>query len=327
MLDISIVVPVYDEEESLPELESWIRKVMIANKFRYEIIMVDDGSHDSSWKVIESLVEANPSVKGIKFRRNYGKSAALNTAFNAAKGDVVITMDADLQDSPDEIPELHRMIMEDGYDLVSGWKKKRHDPLSKTIPSKFFNGITRYVSGIKLNDFNCGLKAYKNAVVHSIEVYGEMHRYIPVIAKWAGFTNVGEKVVQHQERKYGVGKFNGWYRGVKGLLDLASIMFVGKFGKRPMHFFGPIGVIMFLVGFFSAAYIGIVKLVRLSQGANPALVVENPWFFISLTAMILGTLLFIGGFLAELMSRTSTDRNNYLVEKRIGNGDAIKNTI
>jgi len=296
MLDVSIVVPVYDEEESLPELESWIRKVMIAHKFRYEIIMVDDGSHDTSWKVIESLVESNPSVKGIKFRRNYGKSAALNTAFNVAKGDVVVTMDADLQDSPEEVPELHRMIMEDGYDLVSGWKKKRHDPLSKTIPSKFFNGITRYVSGIKLNDFNCGLKAYKNAVVHSIEVYGEMHRYIPVIAKWAGFSNVGEKVVQHQERKYGVGKFNGWYRGVKGLLDLASIMFVGKFGKRPMHF-------------------------------NPALVVENPWFFISLTAMILGTLLFIGGFLAELMSRTSTDRNNYLIEKRIGNGDAIKNTI
>ncbi len=326
MLDISIVVPVFDEEESLPELESWIRKVMIAHKFSYEIIMVDDGSRDSSWKVIESLVESNPSVKGVKFRRNYGKSAALNTAFNVANGDVVITMDADLQDSPEEVPELHRMIMEDGYDLVSGWKKKRHDPLSKTIPSKFFNGITRYVSGIKLNDFNCGLKAYKNAVVHSIEVYGEMHRYIPVIAKWAGFTNVGEKVVQHQERKYGVGKFNGWYRGVKGLLDLASIMFVGKFGKRPMHFFGPIGVIMFLVGFFSSAYIGVVKLIRLSEGVKTGLVVENPWFFIALTSMMLGTLLFIGGFLAELMSRTSTDRNNYLIEKRIGNGDAI-NTL
>ena len=325
MLDISIVVPVFDEEESLPELESWIRKVMIAHKFRYEIIMVDDGSRDSSWKVIESLVETNPSVKGIKFRRNYGKSPALNTAFNVAKGDVVITMDADLQDSPEEIPDLHRMIMQEGYDLVSGWKKKRHDPLSKTIPSKFFNGITRYVSGIKLNDFNCGLKAYKNAVVHSIEVYGEMHRYIPVIAKWAGFTNVGEKVVQHQERKYGVGKFNGWYRGVKGLLDLTSIMFVGKFGKRPMHFFGPIGVIMFLVGFFASVYIGVVKLIRLSEGVQTGLVVENPWFFIALTSMMLGTLLFIGGFLAELISRTSTDRNNYLIEKRIGNGDAINN--
>lgn len=323
MLDISIVVPVYDEEESLPELESWIRKVMIANKFRYEIILVDDGSNDSSWKVIESLVESNPSVRGIKFRRNYGKSAALNTGFAVTKGDVVVTMDADLQDSPEEVPELHRMIMEDGYDLVSGWKKKRHDPLSKTIPSKFFNGITRYVSGIKLNDFNCGLKAYKNAVVHSIEVYGEMHRYIPVIAKWAGFSNVGEKVVQHQERKYGVGKFNGWYRGVKGLLDLASIMFVGKFGKRPMHFFGPLGVIMFLVGFFSAFYIGAVKLYRLSQGLQAGLVVENPWFFIALTSMVLGTLLFMGGFLAELMSRTATDRNSYLIEKRIGNGDAI----
>jgi len=323
MLDVSIVVPVYDEEESIPELEAWIKKVVTANNFRYEIIFVDDGSNDSSWKVIESLVESNNAVRGIKFRRNYGKSAALNTGFAVTKGDVVITMDADLQDSPDEIPELHRMIMEDGYDLVSGWKKKRLDPLSKTIPSKFFNGITRYVSGIKLNDFNCGLKAYKNAVVHSIEVYGEMHRYIPVIAKWAGFNKVGEKVVAHQERKYGVGKFNGWYRGVKGLLDLASIMFVGKFGKRPMHFFGPIGVIMFLVGFFSAAYIGFVKLYRLSQGLRPALVVENPWFFIALTSMILGVLLFIGGFLAELVSRTSTDRNSYLVEKRIGDGDAV----
>ncbi len=323
MLDVSIVVPVYDEEESLPELEAWIRKVMIANKFRYEIIFVDDGSNDTSWKVIESLVESNNSIRGIKFRRNYGKSAALNTGFAVTKGDVVITMDADLQDSPDEIPELHKMIMEDGYDLVSGWKKKRHDPISKTIPSKFFNGITRYVSGIKLNDFNCGLKAYKNAVVHSIEVYGEMHRYIPVIAKWAGFNKVGEKVVAHQERKYGVGKFNGWYRGVKGLLDLSSIMFVGKFGKRPMHFFGPIGVLMFLLGFFSAGYIGIVKLYRLSQGMRPALVVENPWFFIALTSMILGVLLFIGGFLAELISRTSTDRNSYLVEKRIGDGDAV----
>lgn len=327
MLDISVVVPVYDEEESIPELEAWIRKVMNANKFSYEIIMVDDGSHDTSWKVIESLVELNDSVKGIKFRRNYGKSAALNTAFEVAKGDVVITMDADLQDSPDEIPELYKMVMEGEYDLVSGWKKTRHDPLSKTIPSKFFNGITRYVSGIKLNDFNCGLKAYKNAVVKSIEVYGEMHRYIPVIAKWAGFNKVGEKVVQHRERKYGVGKFNGWYRGVKGLLDLASIMFVGKFGKRPMHFFGPWGVIMFLIGFFSSAYIGIIKLYRLSQGMRPGLVVQNPWFFIGLTCMVIGALLFIGGFLAELISRTSSDRNLYLIEKRIGNGDAVNASV
>jgi len=327
MVDISIVVPVFDEEESLPELEALIRKVMTAHKFRYEIIFVDDGSKDSSWKVIESLVEANDAVKGVKFRRNYGKSAALNTGFGAAEGDVVITMDADLQDSPEEVPELYKMIMDDGYDLVSGWKKKRLDPLSKTIPSKFFNGITRYVSGIQLNDFNCGLKAYKNALVKSIEVYGEMHRSIPVISKWAGFNNVGEKVVLHQERKYGVGKFNGWYRGVKGLLDLASIMFVGKFGKRPMHFFGPIGVLMFLVGFSSAAYIGISKLVRLSQGNNPGLVVENPWFFIALTCMILGTFLFMSGFLAELMSRTAFDRNKYLIEKRIGNRDAVNNSV
>ncbi len=323
MLDISIVIPVYNEEESLPELEAWIRKVMIAHQFSYEIIMVDDGSSDSSWKVIESLVELNNAVKGVKFRRNYGKSAALNTAFEVAKGDVVITMDADLQDSPEELPELYKMVIEGGYDLVSGWKKMRHDPLSKTIPSKFFNSITRKVSGIQLNDFNCGLKAYKNPVVKSIEVYGEMHRYIPVIAKWAGFTNVGEKVVQHRARKYGIGKFNGWYRGVKGLLDLASIMFVGKFGKRPMHFFGPFGVLMFLGGFFSAAYIGIIKLIRLSSGTNPGLVVENPFFFIALTCMILGTLLFMAGFLAELISRTSAGRNSYLIEKRIGDGEAI----
>ena len=323
MLDISIVVPVYDEEESLPELEAWIRKVMLRHQFRYEIILVDDGSHDASWKVIESLVELNDSVRGIKFRRNYGKSAALNTAFGVAQGDVVITMDADLQDSPDEIPELYKMVMEGQYDLVSGWKKTRHDPLSKTIPSKFFNGITRKVSGIPLHDFNCGLKAYRNTVVKSIEVYGEMHRYIPVIAKWSGFKRIGEKVVQHRERKYGVGKFNGWYRGVKGLLDLTSIMFVGKFGKRPMHFFGPFGVLMFLAGFFSAAYIGIIKLIRLNNGTNPGLVVENPFFFIALTCMILGTLLFMAGFLAELISRTSVGRNSYLIEKQIGNGDAV----
>jgi len=323
MHDLSIIVPVFDEEESLPELESWIRNVLETHNLSYEIIFVDDGSNDRSWSVIESLVESNKQVKGIKFRRNYGKSAALNTGFAESEGRVVITMDADLQDSPDEIPELFRMITEEGYDLVSGWKKKRHDPLSKTIPSKFFNSITRSVSGIKLHDFNCGLKAYRVAVVKSIEVYGEMHRYIPVIAKWAGFNKVGEKIVAHQERKYGVGKFNGWYRGVKGLLDLASIMFVGKFGKRPMHFFGPIGVLMFLVGFFSSAYIGIVKLYRLSNGMNPGLVVENPWFFISLTAMILGTFLFMGGFLAELMARTASDRNAYLIEKRIGDGNAI----
>ena len=324
MLDVSIVVPIFNEHESLPHLEKWIRQVMEKNNFRYEILMIDDGSDDGSWSVIESLVELNDKVRGIKFRRNYGKSTALNTGFQAANGDVVITMDADLQDSPEEIPELHRMIMEDNLDLVSGWKKERHDPLSKTIPSKFFNRITRWVSGIHLTDFNCGLKAYRNTVVKSIEVYGEMHRYVPVIAKWAGFKKIGEKVVQHQERKFGEGKFNGWYRGVKGLLDLASILFVGKFGKRPMHFFGPIGGLMFIFGFFSAATIGFLKLYRLSQGLRPRLVVENPFFFIALTCMILGTLLFLGGFLAELISRTSVDRNVYLIEKRIGNGDAIR---
>ena len=324
MINISIVVPIFNEHESIPHLEKWIREVMEKHQFRYEIVMVDDGSDDGSWKVIESLVELNPHVKGIKFRRNYGKSAALNTGFQEANGEVVVTMDADLQDSPEEVPELYKMIMDDGYDLVSGWKKERHDPLSKTIPSKFFNRITRWVSGIHLNDFNCGLKAYKNAVVKSIEVYGEMHRYVPVIAKWAGFKNIGEKVVQHQERKFGEGKFNGWYRGVKGLLDLASILFVGKFGKRPMHFFGPIGSLMFLVGFFSAAYIGISKLYHLSQGMKARLVVDNPFFYIALTCMMIGTLLFLGGFLAELISRTSVDRNNYLIEKVIGNGDAIR---
>ena len=323
MLDISIVVPIFNEHESIPHLEKWIRTVMNTHKFSYEILMVDDGSDDGSWKVIESLVELNPNVRGIKFRRNYGKSAALNTGFQAADGDVVITMDADLQDSPEEIPDLYKMIMEADYDLVSGWKKERHDPLSKTIPSKFFNRITRWVSGIELNDFNCGLKAYKNAAVKSIEVYGEMHRYVPVIAKWSGFKNIGEKVVQHQERKFGEGKFNGWYRGVKGLLDLSSILFVGKFGKRPMHFFGPLGGLMFIFGFCSAAYIGISKIYRLSVGSPTTLVVENPFFFIALTCMVLGTLLFLGGFLAELISRTSSDRNVYLIEKRIGNREVV----
>lgn len=316
-MNITVVVPLYNEDESLPELEAWIVRVMKKHQFSYEIIMVDDGSTDDSWQVVQGLNQKNPHVKGIKFRRNYGKSAALNVGFQSSEGDVVITMDADLQDSPDEIPELYRMIKEDGYDLVSGWKKKRHDPLSKTIPSKFFNGVTRRVSGIKLHDFNCGLKAYRNTVVKSIEVYGEMHRYIPVIAKWAGFRKVGEKVVQHQERKYGEGKFNGWYRGVKGLLDLASIMFIGKFMKSPMHFFGPVGVLMFVVGFCSAAYIGIIKLIRLSNGTSPGLVVENPFFFISLTSMILGTILFMAGLIAELITRSAPGRNNYLIEETI----------
>ncbi len=317
-MDISVVVPLLNEEESLPELVAWIQRVMEANDFSYEIVMVDDGSKDNSWEVIEKLVAENPSVRGIKFRRNYGKSAALNVAFEAAKGDVVITMDADLQDNPDEIPDLYRMIKEDGFDMVSGWKKKRYDPvLSKNIPSKFYNWTARRMTGIYLHDFNCGLKAYRNAVVKSIEVYGDMHRYIPVLAKWAGFKKIGEKVVQHQERKYGVTKF-GLERFIRGPLDLISVIFISKFGKRPMHFFGMIGTIVFLVGFLSASYIGITKLVRLGQGLPTILVTSNPFFYIGLTCMIIGTILFTTGFLAEMISRNAPDRNDYLIEKRIG---------
>ncbi|MEO1628570.1 MAG: glycosyltransferase family 2 protein [Bacteroidota bacterium] len=317
-MDISIVVPLLNEEESLPELMAWVRRVMLAHQFSYEIVMIDDGSTDSSWSIIEELSEKHPEVKGIKFQRNYGKSAALNTGFAAVQGDVVITMDADLQDSPDEIPELFRMIKETGYDLVSGWKKKRYDPLSKTIPTKLYNAVTRKLSGIHLHDFNCGLKAYKREVVKSIEVYGEMHRYIPVIAKWAGYRNIGEKVVQHQARKYGVTKFGGLERFIRGPLDLLSITFVGRFGKRPMHFFGGMGMIIFLIGFASAAYIGISKLIRLSSGEPSILVTDNPYFYIALTSMILGTMLFLSGFLAELIARNAPNRNQYLVEKRIG---------
>lgn len=319
-MDISAVIPLFNEDESLPDLEAWIRKVMDAQGFSYEIIFVDDGSSDDSWKIIEQLTQSNPSVKGIKFRRNYGKSAALQTGFAAAEGDVVVTMDADLQDSPEEIPELHRMIMKEGYDLVSGWKKKRYDPLSKTIPTKFFNAATRWVSGVKLHDFNCGLKAYRLDVVKAIEVYGEMHRYIPVIAKWSGFSKIGEKVVQHQARQYGVTKFGGIARFINGPLDLMSITFVSKFGKRPMHFFGKMGISIFLFGFGSAAYIGMSKLYRLSFHLPTVLVTDNPYFYISLTCMILGTMLFLSGFLGELVSRSSADRNAYLIEKRIGAG-------
>ncbi len=312
-MDISIVVPLYNEEESLPELEAWIRRVMEANNFSYEIVMVDDGSTDSSWRIVEELAAKNPCVRGIKFRRNYGKSAGLHTAFEAARGDVVITMDADLQDSPDEIPELYRMIKEDGYDLVSGWKKKRYDPLSKTIPTKFYNATTRWITGIKLHDFNCGLKAYRKQVVKSIEVYGEMHRYIPPLAKWAGFKKIGEKVVQHQARKYGVTKF-GLMRFINGPLDLLSVTFVGRFGKRPMHLFGTIGLVMFLVGVFSALYIGLSKLYRLGQGMKTILVTDNPYFYIALTSIVLGTMLFLAGFLAELIARNAPNRNTYLIE-------------
>lgn len=316
-MDISVVIPLLNEAESLPELEAWIHRVMEAHGYSYEILFIDDGSTDNSWEVIESLSQHNPSVKGIKFRRNYGKSAALNTGFEATSGRVIITMDADLQDSPDEIPDLYNMIIQDGYDLVSGWKQKRYDPLSKTIPTKVFNWATRRLSGIhNLHDFNCGLKSYKRDVVKSIEVYGEMHRYIPVIAKWSGFKKIGEKPVQHQARKYGTTKF-GWERFINGLLDLVSITFVGKFGRRPMHFFGAIGFMMFVIGLASSAYLGIDKLYRLNNGLPTILVTSNPYFYIALTTMILGTMLFLAGFLAELIARNSPTRNQYVIETKI----------
>lgn len=319
-MDLSIVVPLFNEEESLPELEAWIRRVLEAHGFSYEVIFVDDGSRDASWKVVDQLAAQHPGVRGIKFRRNYGKSAALNRGFAAARGDVVVTMDADLQDSPEELPALYRMITEDGWDMVSGWKKKRYDPvLTKNLPSKFFNWTARRMTGIHLHDFNCGLKAYRNAVVKSIEVYGDMHRYIPVLVKWAGFKKIGEKVVQHQERKYGTTKF-GIERFIRGPLDLLSVIFISKFGKRPMHFFGMWGMMIFLLGFVAAGYIGISKLYRLSQGLPTILVTDNPYFFISLTCMVIGTMLFLSGFLAELISRTAFDRNSYLIEKELPAG-------
>ncbi len=312
-MDLSIVIPLIDEAESLPELTAWIEKVMNENKFSYEVIFVDDGSSDNSWEVIEELRSKNSNIKGLKFQRNYGKSAGLNEAFKAATGDVVVTMDADLQDSPDEIPELRRMIVEDGYDMVSGWKKKRYDnTLTKNIPSKFFNAVTRKVSGIKLHDFNCGLKAYKNRTVKGIEVYGEMHRYIPVLAKWAGFKKIGEKVVEHRARKYGVSKF-GWRRFVNGFLDLLSITFVGKFSKRPMHFFGMWGSLFFLVGMGISIYLIVSKI----MDANFALT-NRPGFYLALTSVILGMQLFLAGFIGELISRNSPNRNSYLVEKKTG---------
>jgi len=312
-MDLSIVIPLIDEAESLPELTAWIEKVMDANHYTYEVIFVDDGSSDNSWEVIEQLRSKNSNIKGIKFQRNYGKSAGLYAAFNAATGDVVITMDADLQDSPDEIPELRRMIVEDGYDMVSGWKKKRYDnTLTKNIPSKFFNAVTRRISGIKLHDFNCGLKAYKKKVVKGVEVYGEMHRYIPVLAKWAGFKKIGEKVVEHRARKYGVSKF-GWRRFVNGFLDLMSITFVGKFSKRPMHFFGLWGSIFFLIGFGISAYLIISKLLD----SNFALT-NRPGFYISLTTVVIGMQLFLAGFIGELISRNSPNRNAYLIETKTG---------
>ena len=317
MLDISVIVPLFNEEESLPELASWIKKVMDENSFTYEVIMINDGSDDTSWDVVQTLSNENENIKGISFQRNYGKSAALNVGFETAKGNVVITMDADLQDSPDEIPGLFKMIKEDGFDLVSGWKKNRHDPISKTIPTKLYNGVTRMMTKIKLHDMNCGLKAYKLQAIKSIEVYGEMHRYIPVLAKQAGFKKIGEKVVAHQSRKFGVTKF-GLDRFYKGFLDLFSVLFMTKFSKRPMHFFGLWGSIMFIIGFSSAILIGAYKIYCLSQtGLNAPLVTSTPYFYISLTSMIIGTQLFLAGFLAELVSRTSPDRNNYLIAERI----------
>jgi glycosyltransferase involved in cell wall biosynthesis len=316
-MDLSLVIPLYNEEESIPDLLAWIKKVMDANSYSYEVLLIDDGSSDGSWDQIEKLRKENASVKGVRFRRNYGKSAALHVGFGLAQGDVVITMDADLQDSPEEIPELRRMILEDGFDLVSGWKKKRYDPLSKTIPTKLFNWATRKMSGIHLHDFNCGLKAYRLDVVQSIEVYGEMHRYIPMIAKKAGFVKIGEKEVQHRERQYGVTKF-GLERFVNGFLDLLSISFVSRFGKQPMHIFGLLGTLIFAGGFLAAAYIGIEKLYFLNQHIKARLVTDNPWFYIALTFMMLGTLLFLAGFLGELISRNSPDRNTYQLKEKLG---------
>jgi glycosyltransferase involved in cell wall biosynthesis len=317
-MDISVVVPLYDEVESLPELTSWIRRVMDENNFSYEIILVDDGSKDGSWEMIRTLSENNRNIRGIKFRRNYGKSAALNTGFEAVQGDVVITMDADLQDSPDEIPELYRRITEEKYDLISGWKAKRYDPLSKTIPTKLFNAATRKMSGIdNLHDFNCGLKAYRKAVVKNIEVYGEMHRYIPVIAKWAGFTKIGEQIVEHRARKYGTTKF-GMSRFVNGFLDLLSIFFVGKFGKRPMHFFGAMGTISFFTGLVIAFWLIFDKIYDIEQHIKvPREVTAQPLFYIALVAIILGSQLFLTGFVAELVARSASERNKYQVEEVI----------
>ncbi len=312
-MDLSIVIPLIDEAESLPELTAWIEKVMAENNYSYEVIFVDDGSSDNSWEVIEGLRAKNPAIKGIKFQRNYGKSAGLNEAFRAASGEVVITMDADLQDSPDEIPGLRKMIVEDGFDLVSGWKKIRYDnTLTKNIPSKFFNAVTRKMSGIYLHDFNCGLKAYRKNVIKGIEVYGEMHRYIPVLAKWAGFKKIGEKVVEHRARKYGTSKF-GWQRFVNGFLDLLSITFVGKFSKRPMHFFGLWGTLFFLVGIGISLYLVVSKIIDTSFALT-----NRPGFYMALTSVIIGMQLFLAGFIGELISRNAANRNTYLIETKTG---------
>jgi glycosyltransferase involved in cell wall biosynthesis len=317
MVDISVVIPLYNEEESLPELMTWIDKVSRAHEFTYEVIMIDDGSTDSSWDVIRSLAHKFDQLRGIRFRRNYGKSAALNRGFDAAIGQVVVTMDADLQDSPEEIPGLRKMIIEEGFDLVSGWKKKRHDPIGKTLPSKFFNGLTRKISGIKLNDFNCGLKAYRLDVVKNIEIFGEMHRYIPVVAKWEGFNKIGEKVVQHQARKYGTSKF-GLGR-MKGVLDLLSITFVGKFGKKPMHFFGASGTILLTFGFLILIYLTIMKVIYSQYG-----IADRPLFYFGILLLIVGSQLFLTGFLAEMITRNSFQTNNYQISETLNNPPSDK---
>ena len=315
-MDLSVVIPVYNEEESIQELTDWIEKVCTTDRLSFEIIFVDDGSSDSSWEKIMLMAGKNQFVKGFRFRRNYGKAAALHTGFNEATGDVVITMDSDLQDSPDEIPELVKMIRDEGYDIVSGWKKKRYDPLVKRITSRFYNGTARWSSGIKLHDFNCGLKAYRLEVVKSIEIFGEMHRYIPMLAKEAGFRKIGEKVVEHRSRKYGVTKY-GLDRFMKGYLDLLTIGFITRFGKSPMHLFGFLGTLMFLIGFVMVGYLGVKKLVFINHHLRAPLVTDSPYFFIALTVMIIGSFLFLTGFLGELVNRNSSERNNYLIKDKV----------
>lgn len=316
MIQVSLVIPVFDEQDSLPELHNWISRVMDEHGLSYEIIFVNDGSRDNSWSVIQKIASINPFVKAISFTRNYGKSAALDLGFSKAVGEVVITMDADLQDSPDEIPDLYRMITEEGYDVVSGWKKKRHDPISKTIPSKFFNWVTRVISGIKLHDFNCGLKAYKNKVVKNIHIYGEMHRYIPLIAKWNGFTEIGEKVVEHRARKYGVTKF-GWERFINGFLDLISVSFVNRYKRKPMHFFGSLGTISFLTGFIITFWLIFEKIRRISKGLMVRNITDQPLFFLALVALIVGAQLFLTGFLAEIMASNNIKKADYNVEEEL----------